>query len=124
MSPGDQQRQSTIDSSEQRVPVALGGDGSGVLSLGGLFGDAEHGADFRPGSVMLAGLGDGSGEISLQCLAPAGCDRGGCIYNLLGGFADLGVALFVGVAQAECGGGLHDGRRCAAFMMTGHPLVQ
>jgi hypothetical protein len=72
MNPGDERRQSAIDLSVQRSPVASGGDGSGVLSLGGLFGDAEHGADFRPGSVELAGLGYGGGEISLQGLALLG----------------------------------------------------
>ncbi len=58
----------------------------------------------------------------MNYLAPGGCDRGGCIYNLLGGLADLGVALLVGVGQSECRGGLHDSRWRAAFVMAGHPV--
>jgi hypothetical protein len=43
-------------------------------------------------------------DVAAVQLAPAVCDGRGCVYNLLSGLADFGVALLVGVTQAERSG--------------------
>ena len=43
-----------------------------VLALGGLFGDAEHGADLGPGLVVVAGGPDSIDELGVDLLSSVG----------------------------------------------------